>query len=92
MSRVLLPGYWLYQGKVVFKGPTDQLLYVQVFAVAADIVMAIDMMRSKHRSLCGNSRLVNVELSLSQDLDRHPFIESVLGLENTKLRESSRCK
>lgn len=83
MSRVLFPGYWLYQGKVVFTGPTGQPVYVQVFAVATDINMAIDMMRVKHRSLAGGSELRNVELSLCQDLDRHPFIESVLGLENT---------
>ena len=51
--------------------------------VATDINMAIDMMQVKHRSLAGGSELRNVELSLCQDLDRHPFIESVLGLENT---------
>ncbi len=87
MPRVLLPGYWLYQGKVVFTSPTGHLVYVQVFAVASDVTMAIEMMSAKHRSLSGNSELRNVELCLSQDLDRHPFIESVLGLENSTRRD-----
>ena len=67
----------------VFTGPTGQLVYVQVFAVATDISTAIDMMQAKHRSLAGGSELRNVDLSLCQDLYRHSFIESVLGLENT---------
>ncbi|MFQ2789903.1 hypothetical protein ACK302_05170 [Aeromonas caviae] len=83
MSRFLLPGYWLYQGKVMFTSPTGQLVYMQVFAVATDVNMAIDMMQVKYRSFAGGSELRNVELSICQDLDRHPFIESVLGLENT---------
>jgi len=83
MPRSLLPGYWIYQGKVVFNGPTGKPVYVQVFAIATDIDMAIDMMKAKHRSLRGLSELRNVELSLCQDLASLPFIESVLGLENT---------
>ncbi|MDX7711768.1 hypothetical protein [Aeromonas caviae] len=87
MPRSLLPGYWLYQGKVVFKGPAGDLVYVQVFAVATDVVMAIDMMKAKYRSLGGLSELKNVDLCLCQDLSQHPFIESVLGLENTTQRD-----
>lgn len=44
MPRSLLPGYWIFQGKVVFSGPTGKLVYVQVFAIATNIDMAIEMM------------------------------------------------
>lgn len=86
MSRSLLPGYQIYQGTVSFKDFADRVVNAQVFAIAMTIELAIDMMRAKCRSLNGYSELRDVELCHSQDLTDHPFLESVLGLENTMRR------